>query len=578
MKKGIGILIDLGQAAAVSSVKVELSAPRRLGLAAGRRRPRASTKAGDKTIFETFKAVGGPPIGEDTGTTMVFSTDARQYHYLLVWITELPMDPTEAATPTGSACRRSQSRCSDRAETPDDGSCCAAHAAGDPDAFGELFRRHRDRLWAVALRTLHDREDAADALQDALLSAYRAAARFRGEAAVTTWLHRIVVNACLDRFRRRQAHPTVPLPERHGRRRPAPAARARAPAPTTTPPWSYGTRWPQLPDEQRAALVLVDVQGYSVAEVAQLISGVAEGTMKSRCSRGRARLAVMLGHLRNSAGRADRDVGGNVRAGRSQREGGADSAQSISTCSPTTSAGRWKAPLSDDRIARLMADDPAWAPRPRNCVRRSLLVEHRPAGAGRLDEPMPARRAGRWSTRLYRVPGVSAAAPASAPPARPGERRPGPATAAAPAGRGWRRWAARGRRRGRVCPRWLGIVLPGARPRSAPRPRQWRRTTARRGAPDGGVAVSRSGNNTSRARLHDGAPCRAWPHRRPAIPLDRAAVRSSTRATADPRRPEPADQSPRGALGLASTRPHGAVPVGTVAECRLRPLPGPARA
>src|SRR3954463_15087046 len=85
----------------------------------------------------------------------------------------------------------------------------ALHAAGDPDAFGELVRRHRDRLWAVALRTLGDREEAADAVQEALVSAFRAAGRgaFRGDAAVTTWLHRIVVNACLDRVRRRAARP-----------------------------------------------------------------------------------------------------------------------------------------------------------------------------------------------------------------------------------------------------------------------------------------------------------------------------------------------------------------------------------
>ena len=68
------------------------------------------------------------------------------------------------------------------------------------------MRRHRDRLWAVALRTIGDREEAADAVQDALLSAHRNAARFRGDSAVTTWLHRIVVNSCLDRIRRRQAH------------------------------------------------------------------------------------------------------------------------------------------------------------------------------------------------------------------------------------------------------------------------------------------------------------------------------------------------------------------------------------
>ncbi|HEY3604368.1 MAG TPA: sigma-70 family RNA polymerase sigma factor, partial [Sporichthyaceae bacterium] len=87
------------------------------------------------------------------------------------------------------------------------------HREGDPDAFGEIVRRHRDRMWAVALRTLGDPEEAADAVQDALVSAYRAAAGFRGDAAITTWLHRIVVNACLDRARRKSIRRTVPLPE-----------------------------------------------------------------------------------------------------------------------------------------------------------------------------------------------------------------------------------------------------------------------------------------------------------------------------------------------------------------------------
>src|SRR6266540_5831348 len=101
----------------------------------------------------------------------------------------------------------------DPGDAPSDHALLRAHLAGDRNAFNQLIRRHRDRLWAVALRTLGDREEAADALQDALLSAYRAAGRFRGDAAVTTWLHRIVVNACLDRARRRQSRPTVPLPE-----------------------------------------------------------------------------------------------------------------------------------------------------------------------------------------------------------------------------------------------------------------------------------------------------------------------------------------------------------------------------
>lgn len=177
----------------------------------------------------------------------------------------------------------------DERRVPDDVALLRAHVDGDPDAFGELVRRHQDRLWAVALRTLGDREDAADAVQDALISAYRSAARFRGDAAVTTWLHRIVVNACLDRVRRRQVRPTVPLPE---------DGSPPVPPVDSDTVLDIRTALARLPDDQRMALVLVEVQGYSVAEAAAILQ-VPEGTVKSRCARGRARLAAMLGHLRN---------------------------------------------------------------------------------------------------------------------------------------------------------------------------------------------------------------------------------------------------------------------------------------
>jgi RNA polymerase sigma-70 factor, ECF subfamily len=185
---------------------------------------------------------------------------------------------------------------------PTDAELLRAHVDGDIGAFAELVRRHRDRLWAVALRTIGDREEAADAVQDALLSAHRGAARFRGDSAVTTWLHRIVVNACLDRIRRRQAHPTVPLPD--GTR--TDDERQAGPEPAA-PVHDHDTALvvrealAALPVEQRAALVLVDVQGYAVAEAAEIL-GVAEGTVKSRCARGRARMAVALGHLRPPSG------------------------------------------------------------------------------------------------------------------------------------------------------------------------------------------------------------------------------------------------------------------------------------
>ncbi|MTD15298.1 RNA polymerase sigma factor SigM [Nakamurella sp. YIM 132087] len=175
-----------------------------------------------------------------------------------------------------------------------DADLLSAHVAGDPRAFNELIARHRDRMWAVALRTLRDPEEAADAVQEASISAFRAADRFRMESAVTTWLHRIVVNACLDRIRRRQARPTTQLPEE-------------GPNEPQVPRDAYADRelamdiegaLATLPEDQRAAIVLVDVEGYSVAEAAQAL-GVAEGTVKSRCARGRAKLAILLGHLRN---------------------------------------------------------------------------------------------------------------------------------------------------------------------------------------------------------------------------------------------------------------------------------------
>jgi RNA polymerase sigma-70 factor, ECF subfamily len=178
----------------------------------------------------------------------------------------------------------------------DDRALLARHVGGDREAFAELVRRHQDRLWRIALRTLGTPDDAADAVQDALLSAYRGAAGFRGDAAVTTWLHRIVVNACLDQARRRQARPTTPLDDATAADRPAPDLLGSR---ETASEVLAALR--RLPIEQAAAIVLVDVEGYPVADVAGMLD-VPAGTVKSRCARGRARLAEMLLHL-DPAGR-----------------------------------------------------------------------------------------------------------------------------------------------------------------------------------------------------------------------------------------------------------------------------------
>jgi RNA polymerase sigma-70 factor (ECF subfamily) len=179
---------------------------------------------------------------------------------------------------------------------PSDGALLRQHAHGDPEAFGLLFKRHSGRLWAVALRITCDPDDAADALQEAMISAFRRAGDFRGDSAVTTWLHRIVVNASLDLLRRRSARPVawsgdpdeLPVPDPRSMHDSSAATDSRL---------DVNAALRMLPPPQRAALVLVDMLGYPVAAAA-LILGVSEGTVKSRCARGRAKLLPRLSHLR----------------------------------------------------------------------------------------------------------------------------------------------------------------------------------------------------------------------------------------------------------------------------------------
>jgi RNA polymerase sigma-70 factor (ECF subfamily) len=186
-------------------------------------------------------------------------------------------------------------------EERSDADLLAAHVAGDTDAFGLLFGRHRDRLWAVALRTMGNPHDAADGLQDGLVAAYRRAGTFRGDAAVTTWLHRVVVNACLDRIRAAKVRRAESLPDDIDEQRDRGSTLTATGA--SDDPEQAAIRDDRrrallealatLPAEQRAALVLVDMEGHSVAEVAVMLE-CAEGTVKSRCARGRERLATLL--------------------------------------------------------------------------------------------------------------------------------------------------------------------------------------------------------------------------------------------------------------------------------------------
>ena len=139
-----------------------------------------------------------------------------------------------------------------------------AHVAGDQDAFSALVRRHYDYLWRLAIRTSFNRDDAAEALQEALVSAYRRADTFRHACPVQGWLYRIVVNACLDKMRSQRLRTHSQL---------TPALHEQV---------SLRDHFHQDP-----AYAII------VAEASHLLN-VPPGTVKSRCSRGRAKLSVLL--------------------------------------------------------------------------------------------------------------------------------------------------------------------------------------------------------------------------------------------------------------------------------------------
>ncbi len=161
------------------------------------------------------------------------------------------------------------------------------HAEGDKDALGVLCDRHGPRLKAVAARIAG--QDADDAVQDGCLKAFRRAGTFRGDSAVTTWLHRIVTNAAFDIVRR---SPLVAEPEGE----PSTGSEV-AQADTRI---DLRELWSGISREHQAALLLVDMMGYPLAEAAEIL-GVPEGTLKSRATRARAALAGKLDSAADTA-------------------------------------------------------------------------------------------------------------------------------------------------------------------------------------------------------------------------------------------------------------------------------------
>jgi RNA polymerase sigma-70 factor, ECF subfamily len=197
----------------------------------------------------------------------------------------------DAATTDVGSTRASSNGCARGQIEDDDCQLMAAHLAGDPDAFGQLMAAHLPRMLAVARRRTRNADEAADVVQEATLKALRGAAGFRGESSVATWLHRIVVNTCLDRLKRARV-PCVPWEIAF--RFHADPQDPRNDIGLTDLRMTLEQALRQLPWEQRVVLVLVHLEGLSLVEVADRLA-CPVGTVKSRCSRGRAALADRLG-------------------------------------------------------------------------------------------------------------------------------------------------------------------------------------------------------------------------------------------------------------------------------------------
>ncbi len=166
---------------------------------------------------------------------------------------------------------------------------------GDLDSFNDLVVLYQDQLFALVVRMVPDRDQASDCVQEAFFSAYRNLGSFRG-GSVKSWLNRICVNAAMDTQRARKRRPVTPYPELEDESWQPPAGSEADPERTAID--AERTRalagaLAGITDDQRAAIVLYDVEGYDYGEIAEM-TGVSLGTVKSRIHRGRLALRSLL--------------------------------------------------------------------------------------------------------------------------------------------------------------------------------------------------------------------------------------------------------------------------------------------
>jgi len=171
---------------------------------------------------------------------------------------------------------------------------------GDAEAFGILIKDQEQRAFNLAYRFLKNAEDAEDVAQEAFLRAFKSIKKFKGQSSFSTWLYRIVHNMCIDFLRSKQNKVTdsIDKPIRYDGEELA----WQIPDDTNSPAeisenaemkGLVRQALAELPEEQRMAVILRDLQGFSYQEIAD-ISGVGMGTVKSRINRGRLALKELV--------------------------------------------------------------------------------------------------------------------------------------------------------------------------------------------------------------------------------------------------------------------------------------------
>lgn len=166
---------------------------------------------------------------------------------------------------------------------------------GDLEAFNEIVLIYQDYLFALVVRVVHDRDSAADAVQEALFSCYRNLDRFRGDS-FRSWLTRIALNAATDVLRYRKRRPADPYPEWEDDSWQPPAGEEASPEHRTMRRHTahvLSEALAEITSDQRTAIVMYDVEGFDYQEIAD-ITGVSLGTVKSRIHRGRLALRELL--------------------------------------------------------------------------------------------------------------------------------------------------------------------------------------------------------------------------------------------------------------------------------------------